>query len=188
LLIAAPAATGIALVAQPLSEIIIGEHIRAQAASIIPWIALSSLINGFVLHYASEAFQLSRRTATRAGLMLIPALADLALNVILLPRIGLMSAVYSTVLCHALALVLLASVGRRFAPLAWPWIDFFRVAGACAAMAVAVRLLPSLGGFAELILKASVGALVYGLAALVFDAAGARAALQQFASRRARRV
>jgi len=40
----------------------------------------------------------------------------------------------------------------------------------------------------ELLLKACVGAIVYVMAALVFDAAEARAALQQFASRRAQRV
>jgi len=188
LLVAAPAAAGLALVAQPLSEVMIGEDMRAQAAQIMPWIALSGLINGFVLHYVSEAYQLSRRTDLRAWLMLVPAIANMALNAILLPWIGLMGAVYATVACYALALILLARVSRRLAPLSWPWTDFLKVAGACSAMAIAVRLLPELGGLSELLLKASVGATVYVMAALIFDAAGARAALQQFASRRARRV
>lgn len=188
MLVAAPAATGLALVAQPLSDVMIGEEMRAQAATIMPWIALSGLINGFVLHYVSEAFQLSHRTALRAWLMLVPAIANVAFNAILLPWIGLMGAVYATVTCYALALVLLAGVGRKLAPLAWPWVDFLKVAGACAAMAIVVRLLPSPGGFAELVLKASVGAAVYAMAALIFDAAGARSALQQFGARHARRV
>lgn len=188
LLIAAPAATGLALVAQPLSEVMIGEDMRAQAASIMPWIALSGLINGFVLHYVSEAYQLSHRTDLRAWLMLIPALANLALNAILLPWIGLMGAVYSTVACYALALLLLAGVARKLAPLSWPWRDFLKVAGACSAMAIAVRMAPSTGGMTELLMKASVGATIYVMTALVLDAAGARAALQQFTSRRARRV
>jgi O-antigen/teichoic acid export membrane protein len=188
LLIAAPAAAGLALVAQPLSEVMIGEDMRAQAASIMPWIALSGLINGFVLHYVSEAYQLSHRTDLRAWLMLIPALANLALNAILLPWIGLMGAVYSTVACYALALLLLAGVARKLAPLSWPWRDFLKVAGACSAMAIAVRMAPSTGGMTELLMKASVGATIYVMTALVLDAAGARAALQQFTSRRARRV
>ena len=71
---------------------------RAQAAAIMPWIALSGLINGFVLHYVSEGFQLSKRTALRAGLMVIPVIANITLNAILLPRIGLMGAVYSEIL------------------------------------------------------------------------------------------
>lgn len=188
LLVAAPAATGLALAAQPLSDVMIGEAMRAQAASIMPWIALSGLINGFVLHYISEAYQLSHRTDLRAWLMAIPAIANVALNAILLPWIGLMGAVYATVACYALALLLLASVARRLAPLSWPWRDFFKVAGACSAMAIAVRMAPAAGGMTELLVKASIGATVYVMAALVFDAAGARAALQQFVSRRARRV
>lgn len=188
MLIAAPAATGLALVAQPLAEVMIGEEMRTQAAEIIPWIALSGLINGFVLHYVSEAFQLSRRTGLRAALMVVPAVANVALNIVLLPWIGLMGAVYATVACYALALLLLAAVSRRLAPLAWPWMDFLRIAGACAAMAIAVRLLPALGGVAELSLKVCTGAVVYVLAALAFNAAGARAAAQQFILRRAQRV
>jgi O-antigen/teichoic acid export membrane protein len=166
----------------------IGEEMRAQAAAIMPWIALSGLINGFVLHYVSEAYQLSRRTDLRAWLMAVPAVANVGLNIILLPTVGLMGAVYATVACYALALLLLAFVARKLAPLSWPWADFAKVAGACAAMAIVVQLLPALGGFPELLLKAAVGAAAYVMAALAFDAAGARAGLQQFLARRARPV
>jgi hypothetical protein len=41
-------------------------------------------------------------------------------------------------------------------------------------MALAVVLLPALGGAVELFLKAGVGALVYGALALILDIAGAR--------------
>ncbi|MEY2760018.1 MAG: hypothetical protein RIR33_3796 [Pseudomonadota bacterium] len=188
MLIAAPAATGLALVAPPLAEVMVGETMRAEAASIIPWIALSGLINGFVLHYISEAFQLSRRTGLRAALMAIPVAANLALNAVLLPSIGLMGAVYSTVACYALALLLLGLAARKLVPLSWPWGDFLKVGGSCAFMAGVVSLLPSTGGFPELLLKASFGAAAYGLAALLFDAAGVRSALQQFIARHARSV
>lgn len=188
MLIAAPAATGLALVATPLAEVMVGETMRAEAAGIIPWIALSGLINGFVLHYISEAFQLSRRAGLRAALMAIPVAANLALNALLLPRIGLMGAVYSTVACYALALLLLGLAARKLVPLSWPWGDFLKVGGSCAFMAGVVSLLPSTGGFPELLLKASLGAAAYGLAVVLFDAAGVRSALQQFIARHARSV
>jgi O-antigen/teichoic acid export membrane protein len=184
MLVAAPAATGLALVAQPLAEVMVGEEVRAGAAGIMPWIAVSGVMNGFVLYYLTEAFQLSKRTGLRAALMAIPAIANVGLNIVLLPLIGLMGAVWSTVACYALAVVLLAVVGRKLAPLAWPWGDFARIGGACAAMAVVVMSLPSAGGLAELILKAAAGAGVYVIAAFAFDAAGARTALRGFLSRR----
>ncbi|MDP3736205.1 MAG: lipopolysaccharide biosynthesis protein [Hyphomonadaceae bacterium] len=188
LLVAAPAAAGLALVARPLSEVMIGEEMRVQAAAIMPWIALSGLMSGFVMHYLSEAFALARRTDLRAWLMAIPALANVAMNAVLLPWIGLMGAVYATVACYALALVLLGVVGRRLAPLAWPWGDFAKVAGACAAMAVVVMLMPAIGGFPELAMKAALGAATYVMSALLLDAAGARGALQGFAARKLRRA
>lgn len=188
LLVAAPAAAGLALVAHPLADVMIAEDMRDQSASIMPWIALSGLMSGFVLHYLSEAFQLAHRTDIRAWLMAIPAIANVALNAILLPRIGLMGAVYATVACYALALILLAVVGRRLVPLAWPWADFARIAASCSAMAIVVIALPAPGGVAELVLKAAVGATVYAAAALFLDAAGARSALQAALLRRTRQA
>lgn len=177
MLVAAPAAAGLALVAHPLAEVMIAEDMREQAAAFMPWIALSGLMNGFVLHYLSESFQLSRRTDLRAALMAIPAVANLGLNVLLIPPFGLMGAVYATVASYALALVLLGVVGRRLAPLSLPMGDFARIGAACVAMAIAVQLLPAPGGLPELLLKAAVGACVYAAAAVALNAAGARAAL-----------
>lgn len=188
LLVAAPAAAGLALVAKPLSELMIGEAMREQAAHIMPWIALSGLLNGFVLYYFSEAFQLSRRTGQRALLMAIPAILNAVLNAILLPRIGLMGAVYATLACYGLALVLLATFGRGCAKLAWPWTDALKVAAACSAMAIVVRLLPEWGGFPELLLKAGVGACVYAAAVMILDACGARALLAARLAGRVRRA
>lgn len=188
LLVAAPAAAGLALVAKPLSEIMIGEAMRDQAAHIMPWIALSGLTNGFVLYYFSEAFQLSRRTGQRALLMAIPAVLNIVLNAILLPRIGLMGAVYATLACYGLALMLLATFGRRHAKLAWPWTDALKVVAGCSAMAIALGLLPAPGGFPELLLKAGVGACVYAAVIVILDGCGARGLLAARLGRRVRRA
>ena len=82
----------------------------------------------------------------------------------------------------------LALASGRLVPLVWPWVDFLKVAGSCAAMAIVVRLPPPPGGLPVLLLKTGVGAVAYVFAALIFDAAGARSALQKFATRRARNV
>ncbi len=172
-----PAAVGLALVARPLAEVMIGEAMRAEAARIMPWIALAGLMNGLVLYFFSEAFQLSRRTGLRALLMLGPALFNIVLNAVLLPRLGLMGAVYATLASYALALVLLAGVGRRHVRLAWPWTDTLKIAAACLVMAGLVRALPIWGGLAELMLKAGAGATTYATALVLLDVGGARARL-----------
>lgn len=174
LLVALPATVGIGVVAQPLADFMIGEDLRAQAARIMPWIAAAGLMNGLMIYYFSEAFQLTHRTGLRASLMIIPAVLNIGLNIVLLPRLGLMGAVYATVICYGLGVALIASVGRRFLPLPLAPLDALRAAIACIAMWLATRWLPQWGGAPELFFKAGVGALAFGLTAVALDAAGAR--------------
>ncbi len=188
MLVAAPAAAGLALVARPLSEVMIGEAMRDQAAAIIPWIALSGLMSGVVMFYVSEAFVVARRTGLRAGLMVVPVVVNVALNVVLLPVMGVMGAVVATVASYAVALVVLAVAAQRVVALAWPVAEFARIAAAVGAMAVVVAAVPAVGGVAELVAKTVAGAVAYPVAVLVADAGGARAALRQFATRRVRTV
>ncbi len=174
MLIAFPAATGLAMVAEPLAQFMIGEELRDQAKHTIPWIALAGLMNGLVIYYFSESFQLARKTALRASLMLIPAILNVILNIILLPKMGLMGAVYATVVCYGVALIIIMGVGRRFIPLPVPMKDIVLIAIACAGMAGIVYILPQIGGFPELMLKAIVGGIIYGVLAIVLNAAGAK--------------
>ena len=101
-------------------------------------------------------------------------LANIVLNMILLPRIGLMGAVYATVACYALALVLSALIGQRLARLPVPLVDVATAGLACVVMAGATLLVPTIGGLPELIAKAIVGAIAFGAAAIGLNAAGAR--------------
>lgn len=186
LLVAVPAAAGLALVATPLSEAMIGEALREQARQIIPWIAFAGLLNGFLLHYASEAFQLAHRTRLRALLMLVPALLNIALNLILLPLIGLMGAVYATVISYGVGLVLIGAVGYRLVAFPWPVGTALRVGVAALAMWPAVWLVPDFGSWLQLILEATAGGVAYVIAVLALDAGGARGFLRErLASRRA---
>src|SRR5690606_37102527 len=50
LLIGLPAAAGVALVARPLAEVLIGPELRAAATSVTPWIALSALLFGLTAY------------------------------------------------------------------------------------------------------------------------------------------
>jgi len=56
LLITLPAATGVALVAEP-AGFILGESVRAEAIKIIPWIAFAGVMNGFISFYAQRCLR-----------------------------------------------------------------------------------------------------------------------------------
>ncbi|WP_370545448.1 lipopolysaccharide biosynthesis protein [Caulobacter sp. 17J80-11] len=176
LLLCLPAAAGLALVARPLAELLVGEGLRAAAAQVTPWAALSALFAGLTTYYFHQAFTLGRRTTLLLAAMAVPAAANLALNLILLPRFGLAGAAWAAAASYAIGAVASYVIGRKATRLPLPWNTLLRCAFATAAMAVVVVLLPELGGLPELILKAGAGVIVYGACAWALDAGGVREA------------
>lgn len=174
LLVSVPAATGLALVAAPLSQLMVGPDLAAAAGRVTPWIALSALFAGVNTYYLATAFTLSRRTGRLFIAIAIPAVANLALTLLLIPRFGLDGAVWATTASFALGAVASYALGRSVLALPIPWSDLARVALASGAMAAAVLALPSPGGLPELLLKAGAGALVYAACAFALDTAGVR--------------
>ena len=174
LLIGLPAAAGVALVARPLSELIIGEALRDQAAAITPMIAVSALFAGLTTYYFHQAFTLGRRTSLLLLAMAVPAIVNVALNIALIPRIGVMGAATATTISYVFGIVASWTLGQRAIALPVPWDALARCGAATAVMTAAVLLVPSVGGALELLSKAAVGAVVYGLAAWGLNAASVR--------------
>ncbi|CAN5189257.1 polysaccharide biosynthesis protein HsfF [soil metagenome] len=188
-LIGLPAAAGVALVARPLGEVMIGESLRVAAAQVTPWIALSALLYGLTAYYFGQAFTLGQKTKRLLIAMIIPASLNVVLNIILIPRFGVVGAAWSTAASFGVGVLATLALGRRVMPLPIPWDALIRCLVATGAMAAVVRMLPAIGGLAELMLDAGVGAAVYGAVAVTINAAGVRdVALRLLAQRRARSI
>jgi O-antigen/teichoic acid export membrane protein len=181
LLICVPAAAGLALVAHPLAELMVGEEMREGAARVTPWIALSGFFAGVTAHYLYQAFTLARRTRLALVPLGIAAAANVLLNLLLIPRFGLDGAMWAAAAGYAIGAASALVIGRRVMPLPIPVDVLAKVLAATAAMAVAVSLVPAWGGFAELAVKAGVGTLVYAILAFALDIAGARRLAQGLA-------
>ena len=178
LFIGVPAVTGLALVAEPLAEALIGEDVREGATRIIPWIAFAGLMNGLLMHYYSEVFQLAQKTGEQAILMLIPAGVNIAANLLLIPSLGIIGAVIATIVSYALGILIIALRGRRYIAFPFPVWPALKIGLAALAMWPATAFIPEFGSWAELICKAAAGAVVYAAAALLLDAGGARSFVQ----------
>ncbi|WP_339748329.1 lipopolysaccharide biosynthesis protein [uncultured Maricaulis sp.] len=174
-LVAFPAAAGLALVAVPLTTIIIGENLREQAAVILPWIALSGLMKGMMTYYFHEAFTLKRRTASMAIIMAGAALLNLGLNLVFIPMFGIAGAAAATVIAYFIALLVCAWLGRKHFPLPLPWNDWLRAAAATGVMAAAVYALPAIeSAWLMLVAQAMTGGIVYVGCALLFNISDCR--------------
>ena len=174
LLLCVPAAAGLALVARPLCELMIGPALSQQAGEVTPWIAFAALFGGLTTYYLHQAFTLGRRTTLLFAAMIAPAAANLALNLVLIPKFGIAGAMWSTAASYAIGAVASYALGRRAMPLPIPWDTLGRVVLATGIMAVVILRLPSPGGVPELILKALAGILVYGAGVIALDAGGVR--------------
>lgn len=189
LLLGLPAAAGVALVARPLAEVLIGENLRIAAAGITPWIALSALLFGLTAYYFGQAFTLGKKTRHLLVAMAIPAGMNVVLNLILVPRFGLLGAAWATAASFGLGMLATMWIGRRIVALPIPWESLIRCGIATGLMALAVMRMPVIGGLGELVLDASVGGIVYAAAALTLNAAGVRdVALRLLTQQRARRA
>ena len=174
--IAMPAATGIALVSKEFG-FILGESVRAEAVTVMPMIAFAGVLNGLISYYAQRAFMLSGKTSMFMWAMVPPVILNIALNLWLIPIHGLMGAVYATVISYAVGFVLAVAIARRFYPLPIPVRATLEIGFACACMAVAVLALPDtsrLPDFIALIIKAAIGATVYGTVCMAINAANSR--------------
>ncbi len=189
LLVALPASAGLALVAQPLAHLMVGPALAGSAARVTPWIALSALFAGVTTYYLHTAFTLSRRTGRLMLAMAAPALANLALTLLLIPRFGLDGAMWATTASYALGMVAAFALGRGALALPVPWTTLGRAALATAIMSALVARAPASGGVGEVLLKAALGVVVYALAAVALDTAGVRSlGLPRLAAFRAGRI
>ncbi len=189
ILIGLPAAVGVALVATPLSQVLIGEDLRGAVSQVTPWIALSALLSGLCTYYFGQAFVLSHRTGLLLLTVGIPAVANVILNLILIPRFGVLGAAWSTAASFGIGLIATIILGRGPLAMPVPWATIVRCSIACGLMALVVRALPSPGGVVELMLHASVGGIVYAIAVVILNAAGVRdLARRMIGERRARRL
>ena len=188
--IAMPAATGIALVSKEFG-FILGESVRAEAVTVMPMIAFAGVLNGLISYYAQRAFMLSGKTSMFVWAMVPPVLLNIVLNLWLIPIHGLMGAVYATVISYGLGFILAVMIGRRFYPLPIPVRATLEIGFACICMATAVLALPDtshLPDFVALVIKAAIGASIYGAVCMAINAANSRTFIKGLLDKRRMKV
>jgi O-antigen/teichoic acid export membrane protein len=187
-LIVFPAVGGLIMVAPALSHILIGEALRARAISVTPMIALGALFSGFSTYYALQAFTLAKNTRLLMVAMMVPALSNIALNIVLIPKFGLVGAGYASAISFGLGLLTALLLGLKSIRLPLCLPDLAMMAGATAVMMLVLSHLPTWGGVAELALKSLTGAIIYAILAIIFNFNGIRTSLERVYQRFLRKV
>jgi len=171
-----PAATGIALVSQD-AGFIMGESVRDNAVTVMPWIAFAGVLNGFINFYIQRAFMLSGKTKSFVWVMVPPFVLNIGLNLWLIPIYGLLGAVIATIAAYSLGAIIAFIVARRYYPLPLPIKAIVQISFACAVMAAAVLIMPwsqDWPDFIRLLAKAGFGAFIYAVTCWAINAANCR--------------
>ena len=117
---------------------------------------------------------LTRRLGLQSVVVAVCAGLALSLNLLLVPRYGVLAAAVVAGCVQALGGLVCLWLGRGALSYRLPWRDALGVACGVAGMVIVVRAL-SFDGWFGLLLQVTTGALVYGLVVLGFDVAGVRA-------------
>jgi O-antigen/teichoic acid export membrane protein len=158
--VALPAAAGIAILAPSLSGIL-GPRFAPAARDLLPLLALAQLFAGIKGYYFDLSFQLGRNTRLQLATVAAGALVNIASNLLLIPRYGMVGAAYSTVAAYLAALALSWALGRGVLALPIPYGAVARVGIATAGMSAVLALVRGTGGALILIEQVGLGVLVY---------------------------
>jgi len=172
--LALPASVALVVLGPTLASVALGPEFRSAAAELIPIIGVAALAGGLKAYYFDLAFQLGRDTRRQVWVSGAAAIANVALNLALIPRYGVLGSAWATVASFVLGLGL--SIGLRPPSLTMPvpWREWRNIAIATVAMAAAIWPLRDLHGPTGLLLASFAGLCVYGGAAVALDIGGIR--------------
>jgi O-antigen/teichoic acid export membrane protein len=171
LLVSLPCTALLITFSNNIASAVFGESYRVSAGLLIPYVSLAAFLFGIKSFYLDQVFHLSKNTALQSWSVVVGATASIGFNIILIPRVGLIGAAYSSVLAYLVSSVCSWVIGRRYFKLPFPKMDTLKVVGATTVMLLFGFGFPlhNYSSFIELALQITVSLIVYSLALLLFN-------------------
>ena len=173
-----PVAVGVGVLATDIAEVIFGIHYRQDASMIMPWLAAAIFVAGFKGYFLDVVFQLRHATKYLWYSAVLMAVVNVALNLLLLPRYGVIAAAWATLLVFLAGALASWVFGKSVFLLPALGNVFLKSAAASAVMAFVLYLLPSSSTTVWLFAKITFGIAIYASIAWALDVAGCRRLLK----------
>jgi O-antigen/teichoic acid export membrane protein len=173
LAVLAPAALGIALTGNCIATIFVGSNFVSGVAPLMPWMAAFAFLNSLRANHLDHAFQLGKRPHLQIWVTGFAGLIAIGLSIYLIPREGPIGAARAVTIAYAVACIHSMIAGRYAYRIPLPVQATLWVGICCAVMIAVVINLPDTG-WTGLILRAGLGCIAYGLAALAVNLLGIR--------------
>jgi len=115
-----PIVFGIAVLAEPVSNIMLGEAYRHGAPVLMPLIALTGLLAGLKSFAFDQVFHLKQRPMMLNYTLLFAAILNIFLSYFFILSFGAYGAAWATLLSYLLALLLSIILSTRLIPVPFP--------------------------------------------------------------------
>ena len=177
--LALPACIGLALCADQIAAVLAGPAYRGGVASLIPPLAVAALLRNIAAHYLDHSFHLLRRSDLLLAIYAPASAGNIALDMVLIPRFGMMGAAYASLIALSSACFAGIVIGHRQFGLWLPAGRIARILVASLIMAAVLMLFHPSPGAAGLLAKIAAGAGTYAAMAAALDIGGIHALVRR---------
>lgn len=112
LCLALSSAAGLAVLAPHIAAVAVGAEFRETTARLLPWVALAAAIGGIKAFHFDMAFHFARNSRGLLVGATVSAFVNVMLNLVLIPRFGLLGAAWANVAAYMFGASISAWLGR----------------------------------------------------------------------------
>ncbi|RVU84462.1 hypothetical protein EOL70_09360 [Leucothrix sargassi] len=170
--ISIPAVMGLSLVGPDLVYLVIGEEYQSSVVLILPWVASAIFFMGVGAFYFHLPFQLGNKNFGIFKIAGVTAVINLLLNILLIPKMGMLGAAIATLLSFMLSSGLGFLYGRKVFPIPFPAKDIGKIIASTLFMGACLWFLPDTKGWLWLFVQLAVGLISYGAASYLLNTGG----------------
>ncbi len=136
-LFAVPVIAGLAAVGPELLPSLASDK-YSSATVVVPWVIAGIVVDGCNSMVGAGLF-IHRKTRVIMAIVLSCAALNLILNLLLVPRVGIVGAAIATLVCYTVTAGAMAVAGRHLLPIALPWATVLRAGLASVLMYVSLQ-------------------------------------------------
>ncbi|MBN1324543.1 MAG: polysaccharide biosynthesis C-terminal domain-containing protein [Methanotrichaceae archaeon] len=145
--LAIPAAAGVSLLSWPILDLLTTPEIASRGYLITPFVAISAIFFGCYA-IAGQVLVLEKRTGVIGAIWTVAAAANVGLNLLLIPSMGIIGAAFSTTMAYIGAFALTAHYSNRYIKLEVEATFLAKCLASSALMGLLILLLKPEGAFA----------------------------------------
>lgn len=166
LLLTIPAAVGLSILSKSLLLSITTLDIAQKGFIITPFVALGAIFMG-IYGITNNILILEKNTKILGKLWIFVAILNIIINILIVPKIGILGAAISTLICYIFAYSVTTIVSKRYMPLPYEHKSTIKIIIASIIMGIIVYLINPIG-IINIILVSILGAIIYFVLILTF--------------------